>query len=180
MLAQQKELITGLIQNAVDALTAGVDIAKKPVVALERPRDASHGDAACNIATQLARPLKKNPRETANTIVASIMASPAHEGVIDTCEVAGPGFINIRLTPAARQQVVSEVLAAKDAFGTNNRGAGRKVMVEFVSANPTGPLHVGHGRQGALGDAISALFASQGTMSPASSITTMPECRSTT
>ena len=162
MLAQQKELITGLIQDAVDSLTAGQDLAKKPVVALERPRDASHGDIACNIAMQLARPLKKNPRDTANTIVASIMASPAHEGIIDSCEVAGPGFINIRLTPAARQQAVSEVLAAKEAFGTSTRGAGKKVMVEFVSANPTGPLHVGHGRQGALGDAISSLFASQG------------------
>ena len=129
MLSQHKELISGLIKDAVDVLTADQELTKQPVVALERPRDASHGDIACNIAMQLARPLKKNPRETANTIVASIMASPAHEGVIDSCEVAGPGFINIRLTSAARQQVVAEVLTAKEAFGTSNRGVGKKVMV---------------------------------------------------
>lgn len=162
MLAQQKQLITGLIQNAVNTLTDGLDLTKKPTVALERPRDASHGDAACNIAMQLARPLKKNPREIANAIIAAVMAAPEHEEIIDSCEVAGPGFINFRLTPAARQKVVSDVLTQKEKFGQSHQGDGKKVMVEFVSANPTGPLHVGHGRQGALGDSISELFTSQG------------------
>ena len=162
MLAQQKELITGLIQDAVDSLTAGQDLAKKPVVALERPRDASHGDIACNIAMQLAKPLRKNPREIAKTILDNVLTASDSRELIASGEIAGPGFINLRLTPAAKQRVVRTVLEQKEKFGYGNRGAGKKVMVEFVSANPTGPLHVGHGRQGALGDAISALFETQG------------------
>ena len=162
MLAQQKQQITSLFQNAVNTLTEGNDLAKQPVISLERPRDAAHGDVACNIAMQLAKPLRKNPREIAKTILDNVLTASDSRELIDSGEIAGPGFINLRLTPAAKQRVVRTVLEQKEKFGYGNRGAGKKVMVEFVSANPTGPLHVGHGRQGALGDAISALFETQG------------------
>ena len=162
MLAQQKQQITSLFQNAVNALTKGSDLAKQPVISLERPRDAAHGDIACNIAMQLAKPLKKNPREIAKTILDNVLAASGSRELVASGEIAGPGFINLRLTPAAKQSVVRTVLEQKEKYGYGNRGAGKKVMVEFVSANPTGPLHVGHGRQGALGDAISALFETQG------------------
>lgn len=162
MLAQQKQQITSLFQNAVNALTKGSDLAKQPVISLERPRDAAHGDIACNIAMQLAKPLKKNPREIAKTILDNVLAASGSHELVASGEIAGPGFINLRLTPTAKQSVVRTVLEQKEKYGYGNRGAGKKVMVEFVSANPTGPLHVGHGRQGALGDAISALFETQG------------------
>ena len=162
MLAQQKQQITCLFQNAVNTLTEGNDLAKQPVISLERPRDAAHGDVACNIAMQLAKPLRKNPREIAKTILDNVLTASDSRELIASGEIAGPGFINLRLTPAAKQRVVRTVLEQKEKFGYGNRGAGKKVMVEFVSANPTGPLHVGHGRQGALGDAISALFETQG------------------
>lgn len=162
MLAQQKQQITSLFQNAVNTLTEGNDLAKQPVISLERPRDAAHGDVACNIAMQLAKPLRKNPREIAKTILDNVLTASDSRELIASGEIAGPGFINLRLTPAAKQRVVRTVLEQKEKFGYGNRGAGKKVMVEFVSANPTGPLHVGHGRQGALGDAISALFETQG------------------
>ena len=162
MLAQQKQQITSLFQNAVNTLTEGNDLAKQPVKSLERPREAAQGDVACNIAMQLAKPLRKNPREIAKTILDNVLTASDSRELIASGEIAGPGFINLRLTPAAKQRVVRTVLEQKEKFGYGNRGAGKKVMVEFVSANPTGPLHVGHGRQGALGDAISALFETQG------------------
>jgi len=131
------------------------------VAAFESPKQASHGDLACTAAMQLARPLKKNPRELAQALVAALQAQPAVQQWVEGLDIAGPGFINLRLKPAARQQVVAEVLARGPAFGTRP-AHGKRVMVEFVSANPTGPLHVGHGRQGALGDAICNLFETQG------------------
>jgi arginyl-tRNA synthetase len=129
--------------------------------AFESPKQAAHGDFAITAAMQLARGLKRNPRELAAELVAALNAQPAVQRWVESLEIAGPGFINLKLRAAARQAVVGEVLAAGDAFG--RQGAiGRKLMVEFVSANPTGPLHVGHGRQGALGDSICRLFESQG------------------
>lgn len=160
MLAQQKQHLLGLLENALSPLLGNTDI--RPALTLEAPRDASHGDIACNIAMQLARPLKKNPRELAQTIVSGIMAQPGRETLIESAEIAGPGFINFRLTPAAKQAVVRVIMAERENYGKSHDGDGKKVMLEFVSANPTGPLHVGHGRQGALGDALSALFAAQG------------------
>lgn len=160
MLAQQKQHLLGLLENALSPLLGNTDI--RPALTLEAPRDASHGDIACNIAMQLARPLKKNPRELAQTIVSGIMAQPGRETLIESAEIAGPGFINFRLTPAAKQAVVRVIMAERENYGKSHDGDGKKVMLEFVSANPTGPLHVGHGRQGALGDALSALFATQG------------------
>ncbi|MFC5473164.1 arginine--tRNA ligase [Paraherbaspirillum soli] len=160
MLAQQKQQIIDLFNTALQPIVAGTGL--QPSVTLERPRDPSHGDVACNIAMQLAKPLKKNPRELAQTLVAAVLASTEHGDLIASAEIAGPGFINLRLTAAAKQQVVRAVLQEAAAYGKSQLGAGKKVLVEFVSANPTGPLHVGHGRQGALGDALSALFQAQG------------------
>jgi len=127
-------------------------------VLIESPRDPSHGDFSCNVALQLAKRLKKNPRQLAAALAAAMPA----DGWVDAIEVAGAGFINFRLSPRAGQQAVARVLDEGAAYGRARGVAAHKVMVEFVSANPTGPLHVGHGRQAALGDALAALLASQG------------------
>ncbi len=129
--------------------------------AFESPKVAAHGDFACTAAMQLAKPLKLNPRQVAETLCTALKATPAFQQWVSALEIAGPGFINIRLHPAAKQQVVREVLAAQERFGFQSP-RDERVLVEFVSANPTGPLHVGHGRQAALGDAICNLFATQG------------------
>jgi arginyl-tRNA synthetase len=160
MLVSQRQQIIDLFETALAPLVAGTDL--KPSVTLERPRDPSHGDVACNLAMQLAKPLKKNPRELAQALVASVMANSANGGLIASADIAGPGFINLRLSAAALQAVVKLVLKEGADFGKSKAGAGGKVLLEFVSANPTGPLHVGHGRQGALGDALASLFESQG------------------
>lgn len=160
MLAAQKQVITELFQSALAPLIAGTDL--QPTVALERPRDPSHGDVACNLAMQIAKPLKKNPREIAQALVTALLANPAASELVAAAEIAGPGFINLRLTDASRQAVVKTVLQQATEYGKSNAGKDQKVIIEFVSANPTGPLHVGHGRQGALGDAMSSLFEAQG------------------
>jgi arginyl-tRNA synthetase len=160
MLASQKHAITALLCAALDPLLAGTGLT--PNVVLERPRDPSHGDVACNIAMQLAKQLKMNPRELAQQIVAALLANPDAQGVIASADIAGPGFINLRVPAQAKQAVVKAVLEQGAAYGRSNAGAGKNVIIEFVSANPTGPLHVGHGRQAALGDALSSLFESQG------------------
>ena len=125
---------------------------------LERPKQAAHGDAACNIAMQLAKPLGKNPRELAQNIIDAMPDNP----LIAALEIAGPGFINIRLTDAAKQSVVQAVIEQGASFGLSDAHQGERVMLEFVSANPTGPLHVGHARQAALGDILGSVLSSQG------------------
>ncbi|HKU86958.1 MAG TPA: arginine--tRNA ligase [Casimicrobiaceae bacterium] len=130
------------------------------VAIVERPRDAAHGDYATNAALALAKAANRNPRELAAAIAAALGA--ALREVIEPPQVAGPGFINITLVAAARRRVVADVLAAGDRYGESDARAGERVIVEFVSANPTGPLHVGHGRQAALGDAIANLLEAQG------------------
>jgi arginyl-tRNA synthetase len=132
-----------------------------PAAAFESPKQAAHGDLAITAAMPLARALKKNPREIAQALVDTLKADAAVQRWVATLDIAGPGFVNLRLTPAARQGVVGEVLAAADAYGRQIAN-GQRVMVEFVSANPTGPLHVGHARQAALGDALCNLLATQG------------------
>ena len=128
------------------------------LISLERPKQAQHGDFSCPVAMQLARQLKRNPRELAAQLVAAL---PASEWLANA-EIAGAGFINLRVRPAAKQHVVKTVIPQAGRYGRTTRGQGQPVMVEFVSANPTGPLHVGHGRQAALGDAIAALLESRG------------------
>ena len=128
----------------------------------ESPKVAAHGDFASTVAMQLAKPLKLNPRQLAESLQAALMALPVYQRWVYAIEIAGPGFINFRLKPEAKQQTVREVLAAGESYGLKPVVPDQKMLVEFVSANPTGPLHVGHGRQAALGDAICKLYASQG------------------
>jgi arginyl-tRNA synthetase len=156
MLLVKKELLGGLAAGLERLLPGAGDKA-----AFESPKVAAHGDYACTAAMQLAKPLKSNPRAVAENLRQLLLESPAFQRWVDAVDIAGPGFLNIKLKPEAKQQVVREVLAAGDAFGTQPR-LGQRMMVEFVSANPTGPLHVGHGRQAALGDAICNLYATQG------------------
>lgn len=142
------------IRRAVGAVLAELGAPEQPV-GLERPRDPSHGDLATNVAMTLARTLGRPPRRIAEEIAERLDLEAAG---VTSVEVAGPGFLNFRLTPAAVASVLDTILEADRAFGLGHEGAGRKVMVEFVSANPTGPLHLGHGRQAALGDAIASLL----------------------
>ena len=133
--------------------------AETPAV-VERPRDASHGDYATNAALTLAKAAGRKPRDLAQMLAASL--AEALPDLIEPPQIAGPGFINVRLKDVARRQVVQAILAAGPDFGRSDARAGERVIVEFVSANPTGPLHVGHGRQAALGDAIANLLQWQG------------------
>jgi arginyl-tRNA synthetase len=130
----------------------------RPSVDIERTRDAAHGDFATNIALQLAKPARKSPRQLAQAIVDALPSSD----LIAKVELAGPGFINFHLSPTAYQAELSHIFDLGPAYGYGKRGAGESTVIEFVSANPTGPLHVGHGRQAALGDALAALLQSQG------------------
>ena len=161
MLPTQTNELRQLLAQTMVAIGVDAEQAAAVVPSLERPRQAEHGDLATNLAMQLARALKKPPRAVAESLVAALMALPGADALIEQADIAGPGFINFRLTPAARQRVVHEVLAQGQDFG-RQPASGRKVMLEFVSANPTGPLHVGHGRQAALGDVLARLMASQG------------------
>ena len=146
---------------ALGAALAEVAPDAAPEAAFELPRQAAHGDYACTAAMQLAKVLKQNPREAAAALIEALHRQPAVQRWVDALDIAGPGFINFRLKAAAKQAVVHEVLRAGDGFGRQPARAD-KVLVEFVSANPTGPLHVGHARQAALGDGICNLFEVQG------------------
>ncbi len=157
MLPEQKRRVTALIEQAL----SGLGVTGVPVV-LERPKVESHGDLACNVAMQVAKSVKKNPREIGQAIADALKVNPAAAGLIDAVEVAGPGFINLRLAPTAKQEIVRLALRERECFGTTSAHAGHRVMIEFVSANPTGPLHLGHARQAALGDALANLLTAQG------------------
>jgi len=156
MIQAKQELL-----QALAAALAELAPGAAPVAAFESPKQAAHGDFAITAAMALSRTLKKNPRELGQQLVALLEKQPAVARWVESLEIAGPGFINLRLKPAARQAVVAEVLQGGEGFGRKPAN-GQRVMVEFVSANPTGPLHVGHGRQAALGDSICRLFESQG------------------
>jgi arginyl-tRNA synthetase len=156
MLSVKTELLETLAQ-ALEKLVPGAG-AK---AAFESPKVAAHGDFATTAAMQLARPLNLNPRQLAQNLRTELLAAASYQRWVDAIDIAGPGFINIRLKPEAKQQIVREVLAQGANFGDQAR-TGHRMLVEFVSANPTGPLHVGHGRQAALGDAICNLYQTQG------------------
>ena len=133
------------------------------VAAFERPRQAAHGDLACTAAMPLAKAQRRNPREVATELIAALRQKSAVERWVESIDVAGPGFINLHLRDAARQRVVAEILESGESFGRKAADpSAPTVLVEFVSANPTGPLHVGHARQAALGDAICNLLETQG------------------
>jgi len=156
MLNAKQELLAALAAE-LEKLQPGAGVR----AAFESPKVAAHGDFACTAAMQLAKGLKQNPRALGEALREALLATPAFQRWVDAIELAGPGFINIRLKDAAKQAIVSEVLQAAQDFG-RQAASGERVLVEFVSANPTGPLHVGHGRQAALGDAICNLLATQG------------------
>ncbi|MFY0477350.1 arginine--tRNA ligase [Achromobacter marplatensis] len=157
MLPEQQKQLISLIQAAV---AQSLPDAKANVL-LERPKVAAHGDVATNVAMQLAKPAGRNPRELAQAIVEALLAAPGARDLVESAEIAGPGFINLRVTAAARQAVIGTVAEQGASFGRAPR-TGEKILVEFVSANPTGPLHVGHARQAALGDALCRLYDASG------------------
>jgi arginyl-tRNA synthetase len=157
MLPQQRQAIVGLIRDALAAFSA-----PEVPIELQRPKVAAHGDLACSVALQLARQLQRNPREVAQAVADNLRLNPQAKDLIAAVEIAGPGFINLRIAASAKQDAVYAVLRERERFGTSNVARGQKVMVEFVSANPTGPLHLGHARQAALGDALANLLATQG------------------
>ena len=157
MLSIKHDLLAAL-GAALEQLCAGAG----DKAAFESPKMAAHGDFACTAAMQLAKGLKQNPRQVAEALRANLLKQPAFERWVQDIDIAGPGFINIRLKPEAKQETVREVLLAGTQYGVQSPIAGQATVVEFVSANPTGPLHVGHGRQAALGDAICNLFVTQG------------------
>lgn len=171
MLSSQKTQLTQCITNALNALAQerGLAAGDFPIPHLERPKVADHGDVACNIALQISKAWKSNPRELAQAILGQLNQFPDYGQLIASAEIAGPGFINFRLSLAAKSTVVGLVLregarfGRRDNMGTPDPSVPKRAMIEFVSANPTGPLHVGHGRQAALGDALANLLDSQDT-----------------
>ncbi|WP_147653496.1 arginine--tRNA ligase [Vulcaniibacterium gelatinicum] len=156
-----KAQLRALIAQGLDALRAAGTVpadAPAPEFVVERPKERAHGDFSTNAALVLAKAARTNPRALAQALVAALPASAD----VAKVELAGPGFVNFHLTPGAWQRQVRAVLEAGAAFGRNPRGGGRTVGVEFVSANPTGPLHVGHGRAGAIGDCIARVLEANG------------------
>jgi arginyl-tRNA synthetase len=154
---QAQHALLEALRAALAEVAPGSDVP----AAFETPRQAAHGDLAITCAMALARPLRRNPREVAQALVQALQRQPACVRYVQALEIAGPGFINLRLAAAAKQAVVAEVLQAGACYGFKPAN-GQRVMVEFVSANPTGPLHVGHGRNAALGDSLCHLLATQG------------------
>ncbi len=156
-----KDHLTALVEQALQTLRDQNEDwpgELRPQVRFERTRDREHGDWATNIAMTLAKPLRKSPREIAGALLDALPPSPS----VAKAEIAGPGFINFFLNETAATQVVSEILARGETFGHGNTAAGQRIQVEYVSANPTGPLHVGHGRGAAIGDSICRLLEAQG------------------
>ncbi|WP_430460428.1 arginine--tRNA ligase [Thalassolituus sp. LLYu03] len=155
-----KPQIAELLSAAVTALKSqgALPADLEPRIQIENTRDKAHGDLATNLAMMLAKPAGKNPRELAQALVDALPVN----NLVAKVEIAGPGFINFYLSDASTASLVKAVLEQKDTYGRNNDGAGRKVQVEFVSANPTGPLHIGHGRGAAVGDCICRLLEATG------------------
>lgn len=167
MLPAQKQTLNTLFTHAVKQIVQNfrgmAQVAFiSPIIVLERPKIKQHGDVACNVAMLLAKSLRANPRQLAQQLIDLLITNASAKDLIKHAEVADPGFINLHLTSEAKHAVVGMVLAERDAFGHSQRAVGKRVLIEFVSANPTGPLHIGHGRQAALGAAISNILASQG------------------
>lgn len=155
-----KEQIESLLVTALEKLISDevVPADVQPNIQIDRTKDKSHGDLASNLAMLLAKPARKNPRELAQLIVDALPA----DAMVEKVEIAGPGFINFFLDPASQYQVIKTVLAAQGNYGRSQVGAGQKIQIEYVSANPTGPLHVGHGRGAAYGATVANLLAAAG------------------
>lgn len=153
----ENENLVRFITRALDSL----GITNVPV-RIEKPKDLSHGDLACTVAMQCARALKRNPREIAASLVEAMKKDPEFTRLLSDVQIAGPGFINFRLNAGSKFAVIADILTKKDAYGSSDACRGKRVLLEYVSANPTGPLHLGHARQGALGDVLSRIMATQG------------------
>lgn len=156
-----KQQIRQLITRAISACFQDSSLisGEIPAFVVETPAQEGHGDFATNVAMALARPEKRSPRSVAETIVTHL---PADQAILERCEIAGPGFINFFLKPAAWQNTLALIDRQQNEFGCSGEGRDRKVQVEFVSANPTGPLHIGHGRGAAIGDVICRLLTATG------------------
>ena len=157
---QQDRLVRG-IREAARAIGVDAFASDQLAISLDRPRQVEHGDVASSLALQLARPLKSPPRSVAQSLLEALLRIDAGE-MVERAEVAGPGFLNLWLTARTKQEVIHAILREGEQFGNLQQGDGHAVMLEFVSANPTGPLHVGHGRQAALGDVLGNVLTSQG------------------
>ncbi len=159
-MADPKETFRKILEEAVRKVAPADALLE---ILIERPKNPEHGDLSSNVAMQLSKKLRRNPREIAQELVNATTSALLGSGISSQpAAIAGAGFLNIKLKPAAKLQAVEEVLRQGRNYGREKLSKSEKVQVEFVSANPTGPLHVGHGRQGALGDAIAALLESQG------------------
>jgi len=156
-----RQRIAALVETALQTAANADELvtAPFPTVIIGIPANSEHGDFSCNIAMQIAKGERKAPRQVAETIIRLIGSDT---GLLSKCEIAGPGFINFFVAPAAWQQTLLEIEAEGDSFGRTTFGGARKVQVEFVSANPTGPLHIGHGRGAAIGDTICRLLQATG------------------
>ncbi|MET0658529.1 MAG: arginine--tRNA ligase [Steroidobacteraceae bacterium] len=155
-----KDQIAHLVRAAVEALRGDLLPADQavPEIEIERTRDPAHGDFATNIALRLAKPAKRNPREVAQRIATQL----SQQALFTKVEAAGAGFVNFHCSPQSYADELERILITGDRYGSSDAGGNQRVLIEFVSANPTGPLHVGHGRQAALGDTLAALLATQG------------------
>lgn len=164
MLLTHKNRLIEHLRNALRDIAHDRSLVLDSVVEprLERPKSVEHGDVACNIALQIAKAWKLSPRDLAQAIVDRLQTQVNFQNLILSSEIAGPGFINFRLSNSAKTEVIKAALTQKAQFGRHQAAVPSRAMIEFVSANPTGPLHVGHGRQAALGDAIANVLDTQG------------------
>ena len=155
-----REVIESLVSQALRSVVESGRVALDglPDAAVERPRDASHGDWATSVALRCAKAAGMNPRELAQILSEAMVDHPD----IDSVEIAGPGFINLRVSAHALQRILRDVRAEGADFGRIDLGKGERVQVEFVSANPVGPMHVGHGRWAALGDSMARVLEHAG------------------
>ncbi len=155
-----KELLQSHLKSAVETYLSQQDIAidKLPAIEVDHAKDARHGDFASNIAMVLAKPVSKPPRD----IAAGIIDCLSQIAILDKCEIAGPGFINFFLSKDAYYQVIPEIFNSSENYGRSNEGGSTKVLLEFVSSNPTGPIHIGHGRGAAYGSVLAKLLAASG------------------
>ncbi len=163
--------LTSLNERGEVALRDGVPSS----VTVQRPRNQAHGDYATNIALQLSKQASLPPRELALALAAEL----GHADGIAKAEVAGPGFLNITVSAAAQGEVARAIVEAAATYGTSDRLAGKKINLEFVSANPTGPVHLGSGRWAPVGDSLARVFVALAPTSPVSTTLTTTEHRST-
>ncbi|MFT4571334.1 MAG: arginyl-tRNA synthetase, partial [Candidatus Binatia bacterium] len=157
MKAELRELLRGALERARD--TGAFELDEIPPVHVEVPRETGHGDLASNVAMSLAKRARKPPRQVAEAIIACLQDP---DGLLQASEIAGPGFLNFSFSPAAWRHRLLEIVEAGDSYGNLTLGQGKRIQIEFVSANPTGPLHVGHGRGAVTGDALARVLETAG------------------